>query len=261
MTTAALAREGVVDGLAFRSVGEGFPITVFAHGLAGSIAETRPLAAKVGGTRVLFDHRGHGASDPLDDGWDYDLLARDLLTVADAVGASQAVGLSLGAGALLRVAAQDPTRFTKLAFVLPAAIDAARTDGATLRLQRLGTAIAASDARAAADLLLQELPAEVRSMRGVDALVLRRARDLVSRPAPAPRRIDHPVWERALLAAVAAPALVIGQHGDDLHPWRIAHELHTLLPTSDLLLLGEGGVFWTDAPRAQRAIAHHLQET
>src|SRR5207237_1440875 len=147
----------------------------------GSLAETRPLAARVQGTRVLVDLRGHGASAPLEDGWDYDLLARDLLAVADAVGASQAVGLSLGAGALMRLLSHKPDRFSKVAFVLPAAIDATRQDGATKRLARLGAAIEAGDARAAADLLIAELPAEVRGRRGVDALLLRRAAQLVSR--------------------------------------------------------------------------------
>ncbi|MCU1586896.1 MAG: alpha/beta hydrolase fold protein [Frankiales bacterium] len=260
MTAPALLRDRVVDGLSFLVVGEGSPVTVFAHGLAGSTAETRPLASKVAGTRVLFDHRGHGASAPLDDGWDYDLLARDLLTVADAVGATQAVGLSLGAGALLRLATHDSDRFTKLAFVLPAAIDAGRTDGAALRLQRLVDAIAGHDARAAADLMLEELPLAVRQRRGIDALLLRRARALVDRPAPAPRGRDHPVHDRALLSTVRVPSLVIGQHADDLHPWVLAAELNDALPSSDLLLLAEGGVFWTDAATAQQALADHLVE-
>lgn len=251
---------GVVDGIAFVTQGQGTPVTVFAHGLGGSIAETRPLASKVTGTRVLIDHRGHGASAALVDGWDYDLLARDLLAVADAVGASRAVGLSLGAGALLRLLSLEPGRFAKLAFVLPAAIDVGRTDGAVLRLRLLGEAIVAGDARAAADLLLAELPVAVRDRRGVDAVLLRRARALVDREPPAPRGEDRPLRSRAVLADVTAPSLVIGQAGDDLHPSALACELAGLLPTSELLLLPEGGVFWTDTATAQQALADHLME-
>ena len=84
----AVLTDGRVGGVAFTVVGEGSPVTVFAHGLGGSSAETRPLASRTGGTRVLLDFRGHGTSDPLVDGWDYDLLAEDLLAVADATGAS-----------------------------------------------------------------------------------------------------------------------------------------------------------------------------
>ncbi|MGB8650376.1 MAG: alpha/beta fold hydrolase, partial [Mycobacteriales bacterium] len=100
--TLAPAPAGRLGGVSFVALGEGDPVTVFAHGLGGSISETRPLATRVDGTRVLLDFRGHGDSDLLVRGWDYDTLADDLLAVADAVGATRAVGLSLGAGALLR---------------------------------------------------------------------------------------------------------------------------------------------------------------
>ena len=251
---------GNVGGVSFTVLGEGSPITVFAHGLGGSVAETRPLALRVAGTRVLLDFRGHGSSALLDDGWNYDLLADDLLSVADAVGATQAVGLSLGSGALLRALSRDPSRFTKVAFVLPAAIDGLRNDGATERLLRLGSAISAKDARLTADILLEELPASVRARRGVDALVLRRAGQLVQKPAPSPRGEDRPVRSRALLSQFTAPALVVAQLGDPLHPSELALDLHGLLPSAELLVLEEGGVFWTSARTAQDALAHHLAE-
>lgn len=258
--TSLQATSGKVGGVSFVVLGEGGPVTVFAHGLGGSIAETRPLATRVPGTRVLLDFRSHGDSDPVEGGWDYDTLADDLLTVADAVGASQAVGLSLGAGALLRALSRDPLRFRRLAFVLPAAIDSTRRDGATERLLRLGTAIEAKDARAVADVLLEELPAEVRDRRGVDALVYRRAQQLVTRPAPAPRTEDRPLPDRSLLARLDVPALVLAQLGDDLHPADLAAELTCALPSARLMTLPPGGVFWTAAKDAQLALADHLKE-
>ena len=42
--TAVTVPSGRVAGVAFTAVGEGLPVTVFAHGLGGSSAETRPLA-------------------------------------------------------------------------------------------------------------------------------------------------------------------------------------------------------------------------
>ncbi|MGB8649653.1 MAG: hypothetical protein WCD35_03225, partial [Mycobacteriales bacterium] len=160
----------------------------------------------------------------------------------------------------LRALARDPDRFARVAFVLPAAIDGTRRDGATLRLHRLGAAIDRGDARAAADILLEELPAGVRERRGVDALVLRRASQLVTRPAPVPRGDDRPLHGRAVLSRVTAPALVLAQQGDPLHPSALAVELHDLLPSSELHLLPEGGVFWTAAREAQLALARHLAE-
>lgn len=258
MTVTALpTRTGEV---AWSVIGHGTPVTIFAHGLGGSTAETRPLAIRVTGTRVLLDFRGHGASGALPGGWDYDLLADDLLAVADEVGATRAVGLSLGAGALLRALSRDPKRFARIALVLPAAIDATRTDGATLRLKRLGQAIDGDDVDAVTALLLGELPAEVQSRRGVESLVRRRATTLVDRPAPVPLHDDRPLLDRSVLARVTAPALVLAQAGDPLHRVDIATELTAALPAARLHVLPEAGVFWTAPREAQRVLADHLEQ-
>jgi len=251
--------DGLVNGVEFAVLGSGSPVTLFAHGLGGSRAETRPLAAKVRGTRVLMSFRGHGGSDALVDGWDYDVLAEDLRSVADHVGATRCVGLSLGGGALLRVLRDDPERFERLAFVLPAALDATRADGATLRLRSLGHAIDRGDADEATALLLAEVPAALRERRGVAVLLGRRAQDLVRRPAPLPRSEDRPLSDRSVLQRIGAPTLVIGQEADPLHPLELAAELADLLPSATLVSLPEGGVFWTAAAQAQTALADHLE--
>jgi len=259
--TVALAPIRTIGGLNVVVLGEGGPVTLFAHGLGGSVAETRPLATRVGGTRVLFDFPGHGDSADLAQGWDYDLLADSLLAVADEFGATQAVGLSLGAGALLRALQRDPARFAKLAFVLPAAIDDTRRDGATARLNVLGDAIRNGDPDAAADYLLGELPASVRERRGIEVLVRRRAAQLVAKPAPEPTFDDRPLHDRELFASLTVPTLVMGQQEDALHPLDLALELHGLLPSASLEVLPPAGVFWTAAREAQEALARHLSES
>ena len=246
--------------VAFTLLGSGSPVTVFAHGLGGSAAETRPLASRVRGTRVLLDFRGHGASGPLRDGWDYDLLAADLKAVADATEATQAVGLSVGSGALLRLLSSDPTRFDRLALVMPAALDEARDDGATLAIHRLGAAIDRKDVAAVTALLLDELPEDVRERRAVRLLLARRAASLVERPAPRPRRPDRPVEDRAVLAAVTAPTLVVAQDEDPLHALDLAVEITAALPGAALLALPAGGVFWTAGAQAADALSLHLSE-
>ena len=258
MTVLATADRSA-SGVSYAVLGEGGPVTVFAHGLGGSAAETRPLASRVGGTRVLLTFRGHGDSADLPpSGWDYDVLADDLLAVADQVGATRAVGLSLGGGALLRALSRDPLRFDRLAFVMPAGIDAARVDGAALRLRSLADIVDSGDAEAVTAQLMSELPIDIQERRGVAVLVGRRAAQLVSRPAPRPRGNDRPLHDRAQLAAFTAPTLVIGQQEDPLHQLDVARELAAGLPDAQLLALGEGGVFWTDARTAQDALAAHL---
>lgn len=61
--------------------GSGRPVTLFAHGLGASIAETRPLAAGVHGTRVFGHARGHGRSAAARPS--YPGLAADLRLLAD----------------------------------------------------------------------------------------------------------------------------------------------------------------------------------
>jgi pimeloyl-ACP methyl ester carboxylesterase len=250
---------GRVGGVEYTVLGDSGPVTVFAHGLGGTSGETRPLALKAPGIRVLLSFRGHGGSDDLEDGWDYDLLAEDLLAVADDVGATRCVGLSLGCGALLRVLRDEPARFDRLAFVMPAALDAARTDGATVRLQSLGEAIDRGDADAVTAMLMAEVPVALRGRRAIPLLLARRAEALVRRPAPVPRRADRPVDDRSVLASVVAPSLVIGQADDPLHPLELAAELAAVLPAGRLLSLPAGGVFWTATAQAQAALADHLE--
>lgn len=248
-----------VGGVAVDVLGSGAPVTVFAHGLGGSSAETRPLAARLRGTRVLLTFRGHGRSAALPDGWTYDRLAEDLLLVADATGADRACGLSVGSGALLRVLASDPQRFSRLAFVLPAALDAVRPAGATLRIRTLGDAIDRGDVTAVAALLLEEVPAQDRSRRGVRLLLGRRAAQLCARPAPRPAEPDErPLPARTVLSAVRAPALVVAQCDDPLHETGVARALAAALPVADLLVLPAAGVFWTAARQVRDALGAHL---
>ncbi|MCU1592194.1 MAG: beta-ketoadipate enol-lactone hydrolase [Frankiales bacterium] len=256
MTT--LAAPTRVAGVEVTVVGTGLPVTVYAHGLGGSSVETRPLAARTPGTRVLLTFRGHGASAAIEGGWTYDDLADDLREVADAFGATRAAGLSLGAGALLRLLSRTPDRFERIAFVLPAAIDESRDDLATARLLRLADALIAGDEAHVVRMLLEDVPESVRTRGGVRVLVDRRARQLLGTVPPYPRGVDAPLRDLRPLAGITAPALVIAQRDDPLHPAAVAERLTRALPAAELLMLEPGGVFWTETRRTQDALATHL---
>ena len=79
------------------------------------------------GSRTFLHFRGHGASATPDDRWEYADLAAELWAVADHVGARQALGISLGAGALCAGLASDPTRFDRLVLVLGGLKDRVRS--------------------------------------------------------------------------------------------------------------------------------------
>jgi 3-oxoadipate enol-lactonase len=104
-------------------IGEPDPVTVFAHGRAGSIGTTRPFGSGIPGRKVFFHFRGHGRSTPVPpQDWTLPDLAGDLAAVADHVGATRALGVSLGAAALATLLAGTPDRFARVVFYLPAVV-------------------------------------------------------------------------------------------------------------------------------------------
>jgi 3-oxoadipate enol-lactonase len=242
--------------------GTGSPVTVFAHGLGASVAETRPLAGGVPGTRVLYAARGHGDSPLGDSSYDYESLGEDLLQVADRHGATQALGVSMGAGALLSLLSRQPDRFERVVLFLPAALDRPRTDEAVSRMRALADAIGAGDDDAVHRWVLAELPPDVAQTPAGSSYALTRARFLVSSPgiATAIGALPDvvPVRDRTALAAVTADVLVLAQEGDPLHPAQVARELVGLLPRARLAVFDRPGVVFRERARLRSLVVAHL---
>jgi 3-oxoadipate enol-lactonase len=226
--------------------GAGEPVIVFAHGLGGDIAGTRPLGSGVAGRRVFYHHRGHGRSDAPPGPWSPADLAADLRAVADATGATRAVGVSLGAAALTRLLAASPSRFDRLVFVLPPPLAPSPPGGGRGRFRALLDAVEARDAARIAAELRQDVPAEFRDTASGEAYVRRRAAELL-RDGLAPQLAQlpaEPVADPAALAAVTAPALVIGCLGDPVHPEAAARWLAGALPRATLHLYPGPDPIW-----------------
>jgi 3-oxoadipate enol-lactonase len=241
--------------------GSGSPVTVIAHGLAGSIPETRPFGSGVKGSKVFLHFRGHGGSSAPDTRWTYAAVADELRAVADTVGATRALGVSLGAGALLRLVAHDPDRFERLVLVLPGSIDRPRADPAIRRLEQMADHIANRDIDALADLLLSDQPVDARSRPDVQVWSRRQARRLAGTSvARALHELpaQHPLDDRSVLSAVTAPALVIGQRGDDAHPADLARELAASLPHAHLTLFDAQGILWSHRRELRRLVGEFL---
>lgn len=250
--------ETLVDYLV---TGSGHPVTVFAHGLASAIDETRPFGSGVRGTKAFLHFRGHGASSAPETPWTYAALSEELLTVADHVGATRALGVSLGAGTLLRIAATQPDRFERLVLVLPATIDRPRHDPAVLRMRTMAEHVEARDLDEVAALLRSEQPEGARERPDVVAWSRKQARRLLdSTIARALRDLpeQHPLDDRDVLRRVASPVLVVGQHGDEAHPASIAEELADALPQARLSMFDAGGVLWTHRRELRELIAGFL---
>ena len=254
----ALLRSGP-DQIEYAVTGSGDPGTVFAHGLGGSIAGTRPLASGVPGTRTFFHFRGHGRSRPARCQWSYGVLAGELSAVAAEVGASRALGASLGAGALCHLVAAEPDRFDRLVFFLPAALDRARGTAPTGHLDALRRALQAASVADVEALVATELPEPARAKPEGRAYIADRARALIRVREAMPIFADTaPVADRTELCGVTAPALVIGCVDDPLHDVAVARELAAALPNARLEVFDRPGFVWSHRRELREIIAGFL---
>jgi len=206
--------------LEFITTGSGLPSTVFGHGVDGSIATTRPFGSGVIGSRTFLHFRGYGASLAGQGPFTYAGLEEDLRAVADHVGATQAFGVSMGAGALCSLLAHTPLRFARLVFALPAVLDRPRTD-------------LAPEGR-------QEMTGAALGQVGIQVGINGEQRKGASLAEMLSTSV--PLKDRAALGAVTAPALVIAQEEDPAHPVWVAEQLTASLPNARLKVLPPGGI-------------------
>jgi pimeloyl-ACP methyl ester carboxylesterase len=228
--------------------GSGEPITLFAHGFAGSIAETRPFASGVDGTKVFLHFRGHGLTAGATSPWGYRALEAELSAVRAAHGASRGVGISIGSGALLAAALKDPAAFERLVLVLPPAIDQPRVGHTLERVEAMARRADDGDIDGLTQLLLAEQPAEVRDGRMVQMWARQQATRMTgSALTSVIREVPHvfPIADRTMLTTIECPVLVIGHEGDEAHPAELVGELVDALPNAEGKVYSAGGVLWT----------------
>jgi pimeloyl-ACP methyl ester carboxylesterase len=221
--------------------GSGDPITVLAHGLTNSCEELAPFAPMLPGTKVRFCFRGHGHSSAPKSGYGFGDFARDLDAVANAYGATRAVGTSLGAGAICRLVAENPARFQRIVLVLPAALDAPM---GSLR-----------DGLEETARILETLPKD----QAIEAILSGGGRLETYERAPWLRDFDMLLWQdmnptgvarairgvigdvavrdREQLRSVEAPTLIIAREGDAIHPAELARILASIMPNAELIVL------------------------
>jgi pimeloyl-ACP methyl ester carboxylesterase len=234
----------LVDGpdclLNVEIIGTGTPVTVIAHGITSSIEEIRYLAARTSGTRVLFDFRGHGHSESPepDRGFGHQAMRRDLEQVAARFGATRAVGVSMGAGAILSMLEDDPSRFDRVVLLIPARLDS--SNGTTDTYPALADAlqtqplaeVAASSLNAAEYQPLFEARPQWRHL--VEQRILR----MNATGIPAALRVyaneGGPVGDIERLRKVEAPVLILAHEGDGVHHIDVARRLAGLLPNATL---------------------------
>jgi pimeloyl-ACP methyl ester carboxylesterase len=221
--------------------GDGPPVSVVAHGLTNNRMELAAVTPFVPGTKVRFDFRGHGRSSAPDTGYAFADFARDVEAVADAYGATCAVGTSLGAGALASLVCRTPDRFERMVWLLPAALDLPFPHKD--RYRQMAATLDGKTAEEALAMALNDPERAAQYVRTPWKLEIDRALWEHANPDGLARAVrgvieDWPVKDRSLLARVTAPVLLICIEGDDIHPAELGRIYEDLLPNAELIILG-----------------------
>ena len=243
--------------------------------MGASIASTRPYASGVGGRRTFFNFSSHGRSAPAHEGWNYGVLAQELTTVAREVGARRALGVSMGAGAIVRAladavalpdaavapSAQRDLPFERAVLVLPANVDDPRVSEGLQRYELLADASEAKDTSALTQLLAEELDANVRATEAGQAWLAQQADAFAADGmASALRNLVHsaPVESAEVLRRIEIPVLILAQHGDEVHPMSAARRLADYLPHADLQEFEPGGLLFAHRARVRELVTSFL---
>jgi pimeloyl-ACP methyl ester carboxylesterase len=229
--------------LRFERSGEG-PDLVWGHGLSMNLVSDAEMAVlhweRIPVSLVRYDARGHGGSDstPQLAAYRWSALARDQLALADALGIGDyvAAGASMGCGTALHVAVLAPERVRALVLVIPPtgwetrAAQAAQWEQSAVIIEREGVepVIAARallplpDPYAGDDVRRKQQAANTRSWDPARLARVMRGAALADMP------------ERAAVATIGAPVLILAWTGDPIHPESTARELAGLMPQAEL---------------------------
>ena len=222
--------------------GGGEPVTVFAHGLTNNRNELASFTPLLAGTKVRFDFRGHGrSSSPADPkAFRFEDFARDVDAVANAFGATVAVGTSLGAGAIGNLVCRVPERFERMVWLLPAGLDL--PFGLAARYHLLAEDLEGKTPQEALESVLND-PARVGEYIETPwRLELDRVTWRHDDPDGLSRAIhgvveDWPIPDRELLRDVRIPTIIVTIEGDEIHPAELGRLFAELLANAELVAL------------------------
>jgi pimeloyl-ACP methyl ester carboxylesterase len=238
-------------GLAVVEAGTG-PTLLLVHGFGGAKEDFDDHVDALAHDHhvVVFDHRGHGASDAPDDlaAYTFDRLALDILAVADAVGADSfhLLGHSMGGMVARRVVLAHPSRIETLVLMDTSPGPVPGIDGDILEM---GAQIALTDG-------MDELKRIMDAFSPLGTPAYERL--LVERPgyrefndrkwetlsatmwAALARAIRDQPDELARLAAVRCPVLVVVGEQDE--PFlAVSRQMAETIPDAELVVIADAG--------------------
>ncbi len=241
--------------------GDGEPVTVLAHGLTNSCRELAAFTPLVGGTKVRFCFRGHGHSSAPASGYRFADFASDVDAVGGAYGATNAVGTSLGAGAIANLLTRVPDRFDRLVFLLPAGLD--RPFPYKERFLHTAELLVGKTPEEALEAFLSDPDRAAEYLQMPWRLDFDRATWEQEHPdglAQAIREVieDWPVPDREMLRAVTAPTLLVCLEGDPIHPAELGRILADIMPNAEFLMFESQDEMFASIPMLVQRVAEFL---
>lgn len=242
--------------------GSGEPHTLFSHGFAGAVRDTRPFGTGVQGTKHFLHLPGHGGRPSPGPGWTYGRIAEVLAEALTTTSATRALGVSMSAGGLLRLlATAHPVTagLEKVALVLPASFlsyPAEVVAANSAHLRSLRAMVAASDVEGITALMLSREPSEVAELLPARAWTRAKAENLVSTDMSdglglaLEIAVDDPVG----LSAFAGQVLVLTHEDDPAHPVPVARAIAAAIPDSHLEVLPAGSILWRGRHEVRRIL-------
>lgn len=254
--------------------GKGEPHTLFSHGFAGAIRDTRPFGTGISGTKHFLHLPGHGGRPSPGPGWNYGQIAESLAQALSRTSATQALGVSMSAGGLLRLLAREHpvTRsLDKVALVLPASFtgfSAEASDRNRAHLEKLRAQVAAGDVESIVELMLSREPAEVADLLPARAWTSAKAEKLVDTDMSdglglaLEIAVDTSEGEdpsgggdpMGALTCWPGEVLVLTHEDDPAHPVEIAEAVATAIPGSRLEVLPAGSILWRGRHEVRRIL-------
>ena len=241
--------------------GEGEPVTVLAHGLTNNRNELAAFTPFVPGTKVRFDFRGHGRSSaPLPGHFRFEDFAGDVDAIATHVGATVAVGTSLGAGALGNLVCRVPDRFERMVWLLPAGLDV------PFPLAGRYHDLARSFEGLSPEEMLERVVGSAETLDTPWGWQLERLSWEHGDPGGLARAIhgiiqDFPIPDRELLRRVEIPTLVMTLAGDEIHPAELGEIVVDLMPNAQLMAFESRRALFDDLPNILMRVSTFIAGT
>jgi len=215
------------------------PAFVFSHGLGNNLAQVRELIGELPGFRViLYDNRGHGRTSGIGDPsrLTFPVMAEDMAALLDhlAVPAAAVGGVSMGAGISLAFGLKNPARTRALVLSRPAWLNSPEPENLKVLqlvadlVEEYGPEQGMEHFRTSERYADFERVAPSSAKTLVESFTNRGPEATIKTFRNIPASVPFHSWEE--LRSIEAPALVLANRNDPIHPFEYAERLFSGLP-------------------------------